>query len=65
MQKYICAKCNGPVVPGQNGFIRGVSLSPDGDPRYRIKEFDVAIHYPEDCGNPNEKVPWPKLKELD
>jgi hypothetical protein len=55
-----CIKCGGAVVPGQNGFVRGFSTSPDGDPSGAIMDTLEALHYAEDCGEPDKVVPWNK-----
>ncbi len=58
---YKCVRCGGPIVPGVNGFIHGLSRSPDGDPSGAIKDTLQGVHYPKDCGNKAAKVPSVQL----
>ena len=56
---YKCVKCDGPIEPGVNGFIHGLSAAPNADPSGAIRDTFRGIHYAESCGKPDAPVePW-------
>jgi len=59
--RYRCVRCGGPVVPGVNGFIRGLSTVPTGDPSGVIKDTLEGMHYAAHCGDPDRTAPMPRL----
>lgn len=58
---YACVKCGGPIVPGVNGFIHGLSAAPNADPSGAIRDTFRGLHYAQHCGAPDKEVEPLKL----